>query len=53
MCLWFVFLMAVRVPVWVRLSRRSSAWKDAEILLLCHQVALLERRSAAVPLVRG
>ena len=33
MCLPFVFLLAVRVPAWVGLSRRSSAWKDAEILL--------------------
>jgi putative transposase len=49
MCLRFVFLLAVRVPSLVRLSRRSSAWKDAEILLLRHQVALLERRSTASP----
>jgi putative transposase len=48
-CLRFVFLLALRVPVWLRLSRRSAAWKDAEILLLCHQVALLERRSTAHP----
>jgi putative transposase len=33
----------------LRLSRRSSAWKDAEILPLRHQIALLERRSAARP----
>jgi putative transposase len=31
----------------VSLSRRSSEWKDAEILLLRHQVAPLERGSAA------
>jgi putative transposase len=47
MCLRFAFLLAPRVLAWVRLSRRSSAWKDAEILPLRHQVALLERRSAA------
>jgi hypothetical protein len=45
---------AVRVPsgsacaAWLRLSRRSSAWKDAEILLLRHQVAVLARRSTAL-----
>lgn len=49
MCLRFMFLLALRVPAWLRLSRRSSAWKDAEILLLRHQVALLERRNAARP----
>jgi putative transposase len=49
MCLRFVFLLALRVPAWLRLSRRSSAWKDAEILLLRHQVALFERRSTARP----
>jgi transposase len=49
MCLRFVFLLAVRLSSWLRLSRRPSAWKDAEILLLRHQVALLERRSAARP----
>ena len=49
MCLRFVFLLAVRLSSWLRLSRRPSAWKDAEILLLRHQVALLERRSTARP----
>jgi putative transposase len=49
MCLRFVFLLALRVSAWLRLSRWSSAWKDAEILLLRHQVALLERRCTARP----
>jgi hypothetical protein len=49
MCLRLVFLLALRVPAWLRLWRRSAAWKDAEILLLRHQVALLERRSATGP----
>jgi putative transposase len=51
MCLRFVFLLAPRVPAWLRLSRRSAAWKDAEILLLRHQVALLECRSPARPIL--
>jgi len=34
MCLRFVFLLALRVPVWLRLLRMSSVWKDAEIVLL-------------------
>lgn len=48
-CLRFVFLLVVRVPAWLRLSRRPSAWKDAEILLLRHQVAVLQRQSATRP----
>jgi transposase InsO family protein len=31
------------------MSRRPSTWKDAEILLLRHQVTLLERRSTTRP----
>ena len=46
MCLRFVFLLALCVAAWLRPSRRSSAWKDAEILLLRHRIALLERRGA-------
>ena len=49
MCLRFVFLLVVRLPTWLRLSRRSAAWKDAEILLPRHQITLLERRSPARP----
>ena len=44
-CLRFVFLLVVRVPAWLRLSRRPSTWKNAEILLLRHQVAVLQRQS--------
>ena len=46
MCLRFVFLLAVHVPAWLRLSRRPSAWKDAEILLLRHHLAILQRQTA-------
>ena len=49
MCLRFVFLLAVQIPAWLRLSRRPSAWKDAEILLLRHQLAVLQRQTAARP----
>ena len=49
MCLRFVFLLAVQIPAWLRLSRRPSAWKDAEILLLRHQLAVLHRQTAARP----
>jgi hypothetical protein len=47
MCQRFVFLLAVYLPEWFRLSHRPTAWKDAEILLLRHQIALLERRATA------
>ena len=49
MCLRFVFLLAVQIPAWLRLSRRPPAWKDAEILLLRHQLAVLQRQTAARP----
>ncbi len=49
MCLRFVFLLALRVPAWPQLSRRSSGWKDAEILLLRHRVARLECRRVTRP----
>jgi putative transposase len=45
-CLRFVFLLAVQIPAWLRLSRRPSAWKDAEILLLRHQLTVLQRQAA-------
>jgi hypothetical protein len=44
MCLRFVFLLITRVAAWLRLSRREDAWKTAEILILRHQVAVLQRR---------
>jgi hypothetical protein len=44
-----VFLLAVQISAWLRLSRRPPAWKDAEILLLRHQLAVLQRQTAARP----
>ncbi len=49
MCLRFVFLLAVQIPTWLQLSRRPPTWKDAEILLLRHQLAILQRQTAARP----
>jgi putative transposase len=45
MCLRFVFLLITRVAAWLRLSRREDAWKTAEILILRHQLTVLQRRS--------
>jgi hypothetical protein len=34
------------VAAWLRLSRREEAWQTAEILILRHQLAVLQRRQA-------
>jgi putative transposase len=49
MCLRFVFLLSMRVAAWLRLSRREEAWKTAEILILRHQLAVLQRRQPRRP----
>jgi hypothetical protein len=47
MCLRFAFLLITQVFRWLRLSRREDAWKTAEILILRHQVAILQYSPAA------
>ena len=49
MCLRFVFLLITRAACWLRLSRREEAWQAAEILLLRHQIAVLQRRQLRRP----
>ena len=49
MCLRFVFLLTTRMTSWLRLSRREEAWKTAEILILRHQLAVLQRRQPRRP----
>ena len=49
MCLRFVFLLITRTASWLRLSRREEAWQTAEILLLRHQLAVLQRRQPRRP----
>src|SRR5712675_341886 len=49
MCLRFVFLLVTRVASWLRLSRRQETWRIAEILILCHQLAVLQRRQPRPP----
>jgi putative transposase len=49
MCLRFVFLLITRIAAWLRLSRREDAWKTGEILILRHQVAVLQRRQPCRP----
>src|ERR1035441_4051292 len=47
MCLRFVFLLITQVVSWLR--RREEAWKTAEILILRHQLAVLQRRQPRRP----
>jgi putative transposase len=49
MCLRFVFLLITRAAAWLRLSRREEAWKTTEILILRHQLAILQRRQPRRP----
>ena len=49
MCLRFAFLLITRVASWLRLSRCEEAWKTAEILILRHQLAVLQRRQPGRP----
>jgi transposase InsO family protein len=49
MCLRFVFLLITRLTAWLRLARREEAWKIAEILLLRHQIAVLQRQQPRRP----
>src|SRR5450755_3408346 len=53
MCLQFVFLLITRLAAGLRLSRRDETWKTAEILILRHQLAVLQRRRARRPKVNG
>jgi putative transposase len=49
MCLRFVFLLITRVAAWLRLAQREETWKTAEILILRHHLAILQRRQPRRP----
>ena len=49
MCLRFAFLLITRTASWLRLSWREETWKTAEILLLRHQLTVLQRRQPRRP----
>src|ERR1017187_1043441 len=49
MCLRFVFLLIMRLAAWLRLARREETWKTAEILILRHQLTVLQRRQPRRP----
>ena len=43
------FLLITRLAAGLRLSRREETWKTAEILILRHQLAVLQRRRPGQP----
>jgi hypothetical protein len=49
MCLQFVFLLVTRLAAWSWLCRREESQKNAEIRLLCHELAVLRRRPGGRP----
>src|SRR6266571_5006477 len=49
MCLRFAFLLITRLAAWLRLARREETWKTAEILIMRHQLAILQRRQPRRP----
>src|SRR5438477_5109739 len=49
MCLRFVFLLTTRLAAWLQLARHEETWKTAEILILRHQLAVLQRRQPRRP----
>src|SRR5205809_4159744 len=49
MCLRFGFLRISRLAAGLRLSRREENWKAAEILLLRHQLTVLQRHQPCRP----
>src|ERR1039458_5059476 len=49
MCLRFTFLLIMRVASWLRLSQREETWKTAEILILRHQLGVLQRQQPRRP----
>src|ERR1019366_4897618 len=49
MCLRLLFPLTTRLAARLRLSRREQTWKTAEILILRHQLAVLQRRQPRRP----
>jgi putative transposase len=49
MCPRFVCLLITLLAPWLRLSRREETWKTAEILILRHQLAVLQGQQPCRP----
>jgi transposase len=45
----FLFLLITRLAAGLQLSRREEAWKNAEILILRHQLTVLQRHQPCRP----
>ena len=45
----FVFLLIMWLAAWLQLSQREETWKTAEILILRHQLAVLQQRQPRRP----
>ena len=45
MALKLTYLVARNLFAWTRLSRQGAAAKNVEILILCHQLAIAQRRT--------
>jgi hypothetical protein len=46
---YLTFLLITRVAAWLRLSQREETWKTAEILILRHQLTVLQQRCPHCP----
>ena len=44
-----MFLLTTRLAAWLRLARHEETWKTVEILILRHQLAVLQRRQPRRP----
>jgi putative transposase len=42
-------LLTTRLAAWLRLARHEETWKTAEILILRHQLAVLQRQQPRRP----
>jgi putative transposase len=49
MCLSFIYVFVLGALSWLRFTGRKEAWKDAEILLLRHQLGVLQRQQVRKP----
>ena len=49
MCLRLVYLLITKLFAWLRLSHRDESWKTAEILLLRHQLTVVQRQVHSRP----
>ena len=49
--MWVLYMIFVRLTGWMALLERAAASKDAELLVLRQEVAVLRRQNLWVPIV--